>query len=219
MYAGVMATPEGTTAEGFETQFGVNHLGPFLLFQLLKPLLLSSSTSQRTSRVVNVSSNGTRFTPVLFDDLNLTKMGYSPLLAYGQSKTANIWMATEIERRYGSKGLHATSLTPGISLATGLKDGYSPEATEMMAAHIGDPALQRVNKTPAQGAATIVWAAAGKEWEGQGGKYLENLQVSTELPEGVPLSTMDVGYAPHAFDAEGEKRLWEVSSKLVGVEE
>jgi NAD(P)-dependent dehydrogenase (short-subunit alcohol dehydrogenase family) len=108
-----MACPESTTEDGFETQFGTNHLAHFLLFQLLKPTLLASSTPEFNSRVVALSSLGHRSATVQFDDLDFKKQGYQPFVAYGQSKTANIWMANEIERRFGAQGLHAMSVHPG----------------------------------------------------------------------------------------------------------
>jgi NAD(P)-dependent dehydrogenase (short-subunit alcohol dehydrogenase family) len=111
--AAVMATPEGHTEDGFELQLGVNHIAHFLLFQLLKPTLLASSTPQFASRVVAVSSSAHGQSPVLFGDYDLKTRGYEPWIAYGQSKTANIYLATEIERRYGSRGLHANALHPG----------------------------------------------------------------------------------------------------------
>ena len=96
--AGVMATPEGKTKDGFETQFGVNHLAHFLFFQLLKPTLLASSSADFPSRVVSVSSFGHRYGEVRFHDYNFTEEdSYNPSLSYGQSKTANIWLANEIE--------------------------------------------------------------------------------------------------------------------------
>ena len=107
--AGVMATPAGTTVDGFETQFGVNHLSHFLLFQLLKPALLAATTAAFNSRVVMVSSSQHFASPILFGDYGLKQRGYHPVVAYGQSKTANIYMANEIDRRYSTAGLHALS--------------------------------------------------------------------------------------------------------------
>ncbi|KAG7146990.1 Oxidoreductase calI like protein [Verticillium longisporum] len=109
--AGVMATPEWKTEDGFEAQFGTNHLGHFLLFQLLKPDLLAASTPDFQSRVVSVASSAHRYSKVRLDDLNFEKDPYEPWTAYGQSKTANIYFANEVERRYGSKGLHASLCT------------------------------------------------------------------------------------------------------------
>jgi NAD(P)-dependent dehydrogenase (short-subunit alcohol dehydrogenase family) len=102
------------TIDGFEMQFGTNHLGHFLLFQLLKAALVSSSTPDFQSRVVCVSSTGHRAGGIHFDDINLEAPGaYDRWVAYGQAKTANIYMANSIERHYGSKGVHGFSLHPG----------------------------------------------------------------------------------------------------------
>ncbi len=98
--AGVMACPEGQTKEGFETQFGTSHVAHFLLFQLLKPALLASSTPEFNSRLVSVSSSGHEYSGILFDDLNLKKAGYDMWKAYGQSKTANIYLANEVRDSY-----------------------------------------------------------------------------------------------------------------------
>ena len=111
--AGVMRTPEGRTTDGFETQLGTNHLAHFLLFNLLKPALLAGSSPVFQSRVVNVASTGHRYAEIHFDNINLENGIYDPGLAYGQSKLANIYMANEIETRYGSQGIHGLSLHPG----------------------------------------------------------------------------------------------------------
>ena len=124
--AAVMATPESRTEDGFELQFGVNHVAHFLLFQLLKPTLLASSTPQFQSRVVCLSSSAHGQSPVLFGDLDLKQRGYDPWIAYGQTKTANIYLATEIERRYGSRGLHANALHPGTASTERSADAEPP---------------------------------------------------------------------------------------------
>ena len=111
--AGVMRTPEGKTVDGFETQFGTNYLAHFLLFNLLKPALLAGSTPAFHSRVVNVSSESHRLSEIHFDNLNLENGAYDPGVAYAQSKVATIYMANEIETRYGPSGLHGLSLHPG----------------------------------------------------------------------------------------------------------
>ena len=118
--AGVRGTPEGKTKDGFETQFGTNHTAHFLLFQLLKPVLLASSTAEFNSRVVVLSSSAHREARLDFNDLNMTKRGYNPSIAYSQSKLANLYMVNEIERRYGAQGLHAWSVDPG-GISTGLQ--------------------------------------------------------------------------------------------------
>ncbi|GAQ78931.1 NAD(P)-binding Rossmann-fold superfamily protein [Klebsormidium nitens] len=211
--AGIMACPEGQTQDGFETQFGTNHLGHFLLFQLLKPLLLTSSTPEFQSRVVSLSSTGHGFSGIHFDDLDLKKAGYQKWVAYGQAKTANIYLATEIERRYGAQGLHATAAHPGGIISTGLARHMEPEEVDSFLS----PEWQKKMKDVEQGAATTVWAAVGKEWEGKGGKYLENVSESAKpKDEADPFSD---GYAKHAYDAEAAKKLWAVSLELVGMED
>ncbi|PWY96128.1 short-chain dehydrogenase [Aspergillus sclerotioniger CBS 115572] len=208
--AGVMGCPEGRTADGFETQFGTNHLAHFHLFHLLRPALIASSTPTFHSRVIILSSGSHRFGQVNFD--NLTWQGeYDTWMAYAQSKTANIWTANEIERRYGSQGLHAVSLHPG-TIATDLLR-HVPD--EQMAVWTADKDLEKYWKTPEQGAATIVWAATAKELEGRGGVYLDNCSVAEEW---VPTeSGWGSGYASWAFSPEKEARLWDVSLELVGL--
>ncbi|KAK6592008.1 oxidoreductase [Botrytis cinerea] len=122
--AGVMTTPEGRTMDGFETQIGTNHLGHFLLFQLLKPVLLASATPEFNSRVIILSSVGHRISDVHFENLNL-EGEYEPWKAYGQSKTASLWAANHIDRSFGNRGLHAFSLHPG-SVNTDLSRHMSP---------------------------------------------------------------------------------------------
>lgn len=210
--AGVMATPEGKTANGFETQFGTNHLAHFLLFQLLKPALLSSSTPTFNSRVVAVSSLGHRYNPPDFDNIMLEGGAYEPNRAYAHSKIANVYFANETERRYGSQGLHAFSLHPG-GIWTGLQI-HVAEQVEMWKA---TPGVAEHMKSPAQGAATTVWAAVAKAFEGTGGVYLEDCGVAGPVdPQGPPIGP---GYAPWAYNQENEERLWKISNKYVGLKE
>ncbi|KAJ3117509.1 hypothetical protein HDU96_006438 [Phlyctochytrium bullatum] len=212
--AGVMACPEGTTKDGFETQFGTNHLGHFLLFHLLKPALLASSTPAFHSRVVSVSSAGHRISPL---DIDLVRAGfkkyptYVPFVAYGQSKLANVYFATELERRYGNKGLHALSIHPG-----GIMTELGRHMTEEDMKRMDFERMLKVFKNAEQGAATTVWAAVAKEWEGKGGKYLEDVQESEPLPEGES-GLENAGYAKWAYDEEKERVLWDESLKMAGV--
>lgn len=202
--AGVMAVPElEFTRDGHEMQFGTNHLAHFLFFQLLKPALLAASTPDFQSRVVCVSSSAHRASGIHdSDNYNFQKGGYEPFASYGQSKTANIYMANELERRYGDRGLHATSLHPG-GIWTDLSRHLSAETVAGFS-----KALEKVIKSPPQGAATSVWAAIGKQWEGTGGKYLLDCRVAG-----------DEDCVPHTYKPEDEIRLWRDSLKLVGVEE
>jgi NAD(P)-dependent dehydrogenase (short-subunit alcohol dehydrogenase family) len=208
--AGIMATPEGRTADGNELQFGTNHLAHFLLFQLLKPALLKGASSEFASRVVNVSSTAHRFSGIHFDNLKLEGI-YEPNLSYGQSKTGNIYMANEIERRYGSQNLHAFSLHPG-GIWSGLQVHYAKEQLEQFKAN---PVVTKYMKSAEQGAATQIWAALDKEWEGKGGLYLEDCQVSKPVETGYEM--LSTGHESWAYDEEKEGKLWKVSCELVGV--
>ena len=211
--AGIMALPElRKTADGFEAQFGTNHLAHFLLFQLLKPALLASSTRRFNSRVVNVSSSGHRAGGVQFDNYGFEEGNYTPWGAYGQSKTANIYMANEIERRYGAQGLHALSLMPGgimtglqVHIDEGMKEAWSKSQE-----------VANYMKSLEQGAATTVYAALSKDWEGKGGKYLEDCDVAGEVNGETQLA---LGYSPHAYNEQAEKQLWLDSLKFVGLKD
>lgn len=209
--AGIMAVPKRElTADGFESQFGVNHLAHFLLFQRLRDTLLASATPEFPSRVVSVSSIGHRTSGVVFDDLQLEgPNAYTPWGAYGQAKTSNIYLANEIERRYGSRNLHAFSLHPG-GIWTGLQ-----VHVDVAALGKGNKEVDRIVKSAEQGAATTIWAALDKSLEGKGGLYLEDCQISKPVEPGAPFAAP--GYAEHAFNPEAEARLWKESCKLVGI--
>jgi NAD(P)-dependent dehydrogenase (short-subunit alcohol dehydrogenase family) len=211
--AGVMRIPTLTkTADGFETQFVINHLAHFLLFQLLKPALLSSVNPEFHSRVVMVSSSVHRNSTIHLGNLNLENGAYDPGKAYAQSKTANIYMANHIERHYSPQGLHGLSLHPG-SIATGLLKYIDKQ----MLALLDNDEFKPYRKSPEQGAATTVYAAVGTELEGKGAIYLENCMVCGPLKERAGI--LDPGYAKHAFDEEKEERLWKESLKMVGVDD
>ncbi|TVY45666.1 Retinol dehydrogenase [Lachnellula occidentalis] len=190
--AGIMACPEGRTHDGFETQLGTNHLAHFLLFNLLKPTLLASSSPDFNSRAII-----------------LTSLAHP----YCQSKTANLWMANEIDRRYGGEGLHAWAVNPG-GINTGIGQHLPQEAVEGM---IKNEELMKAWKSPQQGAATTVWAAVAKALEGQGGKYLEDCHIGK--PENDADGKWGLGYSKWAYDSGAEARLWKKSSELVGLNE
>ncbi|KAF0319721.1 hypothetical protein GQ607_012972 [Colletotrichum asianum] len=212
--AGIMALAESTkTKDGFDEQFGVNHLAHFTFTTLLLPTLIKSSTPQFNSRVVAITSSGHRFSPVRFDDYNFTKGEYNPWLAYGQSKTGNIWMSNYIDRVYGPRGVHSMSVQPGVC-TTPLHVHIDPAQAETW---MSDPAVAAGTKTPEQGAATPTWAAVADVWEGKGGKYLFDVALGGPASPETTLAMADHGYGPHAFDEEGENKLWELSLKLTGV--
>ncbi|EWY81056.1 hypothetical protein FOYG_15343 [Fusarium oxysporum NRRL 32931] len=209
--AGVMATPEGRTEEGFETQLGTNHLGHFLLFQLLKPALLAAITPSFQSRVISVASKAHRFGGICWDDFNFEKEAYNPWLAYAQSKTANIYFATELDRRYADQGLHGLSVHPGYIL-TNLGKYVDLSTIDL------DGPIKNALRNKAQGAATTVYAAVSKEWEGRGGKYLADFVEERPVRPGVEPTSPELGHAVWIYDEEAEQKLWELSERLVGLQ-
>ncbi|TDZ36843.1 Short-chain dehydrogenase TIC 32 [Colletotrichum trifolii] len=219
--AGVMCAAKEKTTDGFEKTFGTNHVGHFLLFQLLKDALLAATTPTFNSRVVVVSSQMHRASEVRFDDLHFDKGDYHEYVAYGQSKIANVYLANEIERRYGARGLHALSLHPGAVVTNMNREKLSAAEADLRE-RIGTERyeeLHRSMKSQPQGAATTVYAAIGKEWEGRGGRYLSELvEKGPADPDADPMSS-DTGYAAWAYDEEKASRLWRVSNKMVGLAE
>ncbi|KAK6949306.1 hypothetical protein Daesc_009381 [Daldinia eschscholtzii] len=209
--AGIMACPYGKTEDGFELQFGTNHIGHFYLFHLLKDALLASATPSFNSRVISVASAAHRGGEIHWDDLNFEKIEYAPLKGYGQSKLANIYFANELDRKYKSQNLRALSLHPGGILTPLAK--YLPSTQDLL----DDEDLAKMLKNPAQGAATTVWAAIAKELEGKGGLYLDEVAVAEPTPEGKPYYWG--GYDKKAFNPEAEKKLWDISLKLTGLSE
>jgi NAD(P)-dependent dehydrogenase (short-subunit alcohol dehydrogenase family) len=131
--AGVMRTPFGHTADGFETQFGTNHLGHFVLVNRIASLVAPGS------RLVNVSSAGHRYSDVDLDDPNFERTPYDPMIAYGRSKTANILFAVEFDRRHKARGVRATALHPG-GIMTELGRHLQPGELEATVARIKRPA-------------------------------------------------------------------------------
>ncbi|OAK98216.1 NAD(P)-binding protein [Phaeosphaeriaceae sp. SRC1lsM3a] len=213
--AGVMMTPFSLTADGFESQFGINHLAHFLLFQLLKPTLLASATPEYASRVICLSSVAHRTGVIDVADLTAPpkEETYDPVSTYARAKFANALTALEIERRYESRNLHAWAVMPG-GIWSGLQDSLPKEVVE---AWKGDSEFMKAWKSAEQGAATSVWAAVDKELEGKGGKYLEDCAVA-----GLASVDEDFGAPGYGRNLEQEgvgERLWDVSCEMVGVNE
>jgi NAD(P)-dependent dehydrogenase (short-subunit alcohol dehydrogenase family) len=210
--AGVMATPFGHTADGFETQFGTNHLGHFVLANRIASLLPSGA------RLVNVASSGHRFADVDLEDPNFAHGSYEPFLAYGRSKTANILFAVEFDRRHRSNGVRATALHPG-GISTELGRHIGAATLEAMVAKINAD-LAAEGKPPykwksiPQGAATSVWAGVVADADEVGGRYCENCHVSA-VTDGL-ISPVSEGVRAYALDAERAKALWARSEELVG---
>jgi NAD(P)-dependent dehydrogenase (short-subunit alcohol dehydrogenase family) len=202
--AGVMACPFARTSDGFETQFGSNHVGHFLLTCLLAPALLRGAPS----RIVSVSSRGHHMSPVVFDDIQFEKRPYDKWLSYGQSKTANILFAVALEKRLGSRGVHANALHPG-GIMTELGRHLQPEDREFILSRVSRGGVGF--KTVEAGAATETFAATAPELEGRGGFYLEDCHVATVNDAEDALD----GVKSYALDPANAERLWEESEKLV----
>lgn len=209
---GVMATPEGKTMDGIETQFAVNHAAHFALTALLLPSLVASSTADFNSRVIFVSSSSHRYCPFNWDNINL-EGEYDPFLAYGRAKTAEIWTSNYIDRVYGPLGVHSLSVHPG-GIFTGLQKHVTAEKAK---GWDDDEELLLEMQSPAQGAATTVWAAVGTVWEGKGGKYLAECSISPPSTMEDQMSALDNGHAPWIYDVQSENRLWDLSIQLTDV--
>jgi NAD(P)-dependent dehydrogenase (short-subunit alcohol dehydrogenase family) len=208
--AGVMACPFGKTADGFETQFGTNHLGHFVLVNRVAGLLKNGG------RLVNLSSAGHRFSDVDLKDPNFEHTPYEEFIAYGRSKTANVLFAVEFDRRWRHKGIRATAVHPG-GIQTELSRHMDDEVLDGLMATIneanaaaGQPAMEW--KTIPQGAATSVWAAAVAPADEIGGQFCEDCHVAEK--NDVPGLTG--GVQPYALDAESAKALWAKSEEMVG---
>lgn len=203
--AGVMACPQGTTADGFETQLGTNHLGHFLLVQLLTPALVAA----HGARVVLLSSAGHRLGDVDLDDPGWERQPYDPWVAYGRSKTANVLCAVGIDQRLRDQGVRAFAVHPGV-IATELSRHLTEESMAAFRA-MQRPGERTAMKSVAQGAATTVYAATSPDLDGQGGLYLEDCHVAEVTDD----PTQRSGVRPYALDPERADALWALSEELV----
>lgn len=207
--AGVMACPKSQTADGFETQFGTNHLGHFVFVNRIANLLKPGG------RLVNLSSAGHRFSDVDLEDPNFERTPYTEFGAYGRSKTANILFAVEFDRRHKARGVRAAAVHPG-GIQTELGRHMTPEAIDALRARMeaarpaGAPAFQW--KTIPQGAATSLWAAIRAPAEEVAGLYCEDCHVAErqENPDA------RFGVRSYALDADHATALWALSEKMVG---
>jgi NAD(P)-dependent dehydrogenase (short-subunit alcohol dehydrogenase family) len=206
--AGVSALPDlQLTSGGWEMQFATNHLGHFALALGLYEALASAGGA----RIVSLSSVGHRRSPVIFDDISFTARPYDPLIAYGQSKTANVLFAVEATRRWVGDGITANAVHPGTVTATNLMRHIPHEVladlhTSLMHTYKG--AVEY--KTIEQGAATSVLVATSPLLEGVGGRYFEDCNEATVVDTRTPGA---FGVAAYALDPEAAARLWQVSSR------
>lgn len=190
--AGVMFTPFGHTQDGFETQFGTNHLGHFTL-----TILLRTQFAEGT-RIVNLSSEGHRLADIDLDDPNWRHRDYDKFAAYGAAKTANILHAVALDQRLRDRGIRAFAVHPGM-VATNLARHMSREDVVAVSGQARSHAIEVL--TPEQGAATQVWAATSPDLDGRGGLYLADCAVRSDAE-------------PYATDPGRAEKLWEVSESL-----
>jgi len=212
--AGVMATPFGHTADGFETQFGTNHLGHFVFVNRIAPLMRTGS------RLINLASSGHRFSNVDLEDPNFERTPYEPFVAYGRSKTANILFSVAFDERHRQRGVRAAAVHPG-GIYTELGRHMAPGQIEAMIeqmnkqlAEEGKPPFQP--KTIPQGAATSVWAGVVAPAEDVGGKYCENCHVGHVVADDFVISAISEGVRGYALDSANAAALWKKSEEMVG---
>jgi NAD(P)-dependent dehydrogenase (short-subunit alcohol dehydrogenase family) len=212
--AGVMATPFGHTADGFETQFGTNHLGHFVLVNRVASLIRSGG------RLINLSSSGHRYANVDLDDPNFERTLYEPFVAYGRSKTANILFAVAFDRRHRDRGVRAAAVHPG-GILTELGRYVEPGRLEKIVEEINQQ-LAAQGKGPfqwksiAQGAATSVWSAVVAPADEIGGRYCENCHVGKTVLDDATITAVSEGVRGYALDPKNAEALWKKSEELVG---
>jgi len=212
--AGVMATPFGHTADGFETQFGTNHLGHFVFVNQIAPLMRTGS------RLINLASSGHRFSNVDLEDPNFERTPYEPFVAYGRSKTANILFSVAFDERHRRRGVRAAAVHPG-GIYTELGRHLAPGQLEVMVEQMnkqladeGKPPFQP--KTIPQGAATSVWAGVVAAADEVGGKYCENCHVGHVVADDFVISAISEGVRGYALDSANAAALWKKSEEMVG---
>ncbi|MBD5657018.1 MAG: SDR family NAD(P)-dependent oxidoreductase [Candidatus Eremiobacteraeota bacterium] len=198
--AGVMAGPKRRTVDGFETQFGVNHLGHFLLVNRIAGLLKPGG------RVVIVSSAGHRRSDVDLQDPNFERTPYDEYIAYGRSKPANILFAVEFDRRHEGRNIRATAVHPGAVFTKTVAD---------MVEGLGegkDAALAGYEwKTVAQGASTTVWAGVAATADDVGSRYCEDCHVAEVVDD----PKLRFGVRSYALSGLNASALWAISEELV----
>jgi len=205
--AGVMNCPFGHTEDGFETQFGTNHLGHFVLINRIVPLIADGG------RIVILSSSAHAASDVDLEDPNFEQAPYDAFAAYGRSKTANILVAVELDRRLKDRNVRVTALHPG-GIMTELLRHTPPEMLQEMAARSARNMEKTGGNLPAvktveQGAATTVWAAFVAPAELIGGRYCEDCHVAETTSSGS-------GVRPYALDPQRAKALWAKSEEMTG---
>lgn len=206
--AGIMAVPLTRVGRGWESHFAVNHLGHYLLVNHLAPALATTGT-----RVVAVSSSGHFKSPIRWSDMHFGG-DYDRWVAYGQSKTANALFAVHLDRLLEPSGGAACSAHPG-SILTPLQRHVPDNEQKELGWRTAAGESADGFKTPAQGAATAVWAATTPSLIDHRGAYLQDCDVA-ELATGDDM--LVGGVKPWAVDPAEAERLWKVTASLVGVD-
>lgn len=212
--AGVMATPFGQTLDGFETQFGTNHLGHFVFVNRIAPLIRVGG------RLINLSSAGHRYSNVDLQDPNFERTPYEPFVAYGRSKTANILFAVAFDKRHRGRGVRAAAVHPG-GIKTELGRYADPGRIEKVVAQINEQLAAQGKgpfqwKTIPQGAATSVWAGVVASADEIGGRYCENCHVGNIVPDDATITAISEGVRAYALDPTTAEALWKKSEEMVG---
>jgi NAD(P)-dependent dehydrogenase (short-subunit alcohol dehydrogenase family) len=217
--AGIMGAKFSLTPENVESHFGTNHIGHFLLTNLLLPALEASGSG---ARIINVSSAMYQFSPIRFEDYNFSNgTAYNAWEAYGQSKTANILFSVALAKKLANKGIKSYSLHPGVIQATGLTAGVDPAAWPIVGPMFESKKIQMPKeKTVEEGCATTLAAALDPALDGKSlAAYLITKLLTTFLPE-YSGSFLDdckphevLEYASNSSNAE---KLWTLSEKIVG---
>ena len=206
--AGIMACPETRVGSGWEAQFATNHIGHYVLTNLIL------DTINPGGRIVCVSSAGHHVSPIRWDDIHFEKEAYDKWLAYGQSKTANALFALQLDEYCRERNIRAFSLHPG-KIFTPLQRHLTTQ--EMMTAgwldKEGNPA-DPTFKTPEQGAATQVWAATAPKLKGLGGLYCEDCEIAKLASS---YTEPFCGVCDYAANLDEAQRLWDLTAELTGI--
>lgn len=209
--AGIMACPQAHVGPGWESQFGVNHMGHFALAQGLQPALEKAGGA----RVVALSSTAHRISDVLWDDPQFDKQDYDKWVAYGQAKSANALFALGADMRWADLGIRAFSVHPG-GIFTPLQRHLPDEEMVALGWKNADgsvpPPVAAMFKTPEQGASTTIFAATSPKLNGLGGLYCEDGDVARAATE--ESQRWEHARAWICDEAKAD-RLWSMSEKLL----
>ena len=209
--AGIMACPETRIGKDWESQFGVNHIGHFVLTNGLLPALLNGDGA----RVVELSSIAHRRSDILWDDIHFHNSPYEKWTAYAQSKTANALFALGLDMKYREQGVQGFSVHPG-GILTPLQRHLANEEMQALGWTDADGNLSEqaraLFKSPSQGCSTSLWAATSPGLADTGGLYCEDCDVANLATEDSP-RYFDV--APWACNEDSALRLWELTEKML----